>query len=582
MFAEVVPIRRTPFGLDGFDYTFDEREEYQVGQLVYVSLRGHKTEGIIRHIKSTSAFAAQAKPLLGPLSVSFVLPIGCLELLNWVAERTFTSLPTVLHAWLGTLPKRFSDGPNEPLAHSTQPTLSKPTPGAISAHWYVDHEARLVKRAREALKQGKRVLILTPWTHRVERFVEAVRDITQNASPLHGDLAHGAYFSHWSSFVTGGCSCLVATRLGAWLSPAADLILIDEPENDDHKQDEQAPRYDARRVASWATKYAGVDLEVFGLTPPLHTEASTPDLTCNIRVHPFHPKGRSSIPTLQADSLLALREHTGPNIIVHPIRGIAARLTCRDCGWQAPCERCGAPLSAYEDRTQCRTCGNVQDLPLTCASCDGTDLGKATPGVERLKRAWERFEPDQPVEWRDTTSLSLEQPIPSHALVVVTLGHLVGGAIEDVRRTERQVIAARRLMKRVQEAQGRLIIQSRESDISLWQIWQTGTGVQATYAQELETRRVFRYPPTWRRVKCLVDGHETEVQTWIRQAKDLIQRTGELEGPFPVLFRRPGSPARFVVHLLFSPEIAEAQLVTLLRPLADRALIDLDPIAFFK
>ena len=70
MFAEVVPIRRTPFGLDGFDYTFPDDASYHVGQLVYISLRGHKTEGVIRRISPTSAFAAQAKPILGPLPVA--------------------------------------------------------------------------------------------------------------------------------------------------------------------------------------------------------------------------------------------------------------------------------------------------------------------------------------------------------------------------------------------------------------------------------------------------------------------------------------------------------------------------------
>lgn len=579
MFAEVIPLRRTPFGLDGFDYSFDDAEPYYTGQLVYILLRGHKTEAVIRNIKSASAFAERAKPLSGPVPVSFSIPPACIELLTWVAERTFSSLPTVLHAWLDTLPKRFSDTAKK-VAHAS-PSL-KTEPGTAQAYWSTDHEIRLIERARKALTQGKRVLILTPWTNRIASFAGALTETGKTILPLHGDLAHGAYFDHWSRFLSGQAPCLIATRLGAWLTPTADLVLIHEPENDDHKQDEQAPRYDARRLAGWAAKYAGVTVEAYGLTPPLHANTDAPTIDCDLRVHPFHPVGRSAIPSIQTDTLLALREHEGPKVIIHPIRGRAARLTCRDCGWQALCEHCKAPVSAENEQARCRSCGHTQALPLICDACGGADLGKAIPGIEQLQKAWLRAEPEITIDWRDTTNDSLEQPLPHHALVVVTLGHLFGGMIEDVRRTERKLIAARRLLNRVQRVEGTLIVQVLEQDLATWTSWQTTDGVKQTLETELATRRLFHYPPTWRRVKCLIDGTEAQVTQWITRAKQLIKTQGTLEGPFPVEFRRPGSGARSVVHLLFSPDVSEAALVDLLRPLAGEALIDLDPIAFFK
>ncbi len=575
MFAEVIPVRRTPFGLDGFDYAFPDTETYEVGQLVSILLRGHKTEAVIRAIRPTSPFANRAKSITGPLSVPFLLPPACLELLTWVAERTFCSVPTVLHAWLGTLPKRFSS-----FEKTNERNISDR--GTATAFWRTDHETALLARASQALAQGQRVLILTPWTNRIATFSETLKQTSCESLPLHGDLTDSAYFSHWSQFVTGTARCLIATRLGAWLAPVADLVLIDEPENDDHKQDEQAPRYDARRLAGWAAKYAGVTVEAFGLTPPLHANTAAPDILCDLQIHPFHPGGRSAIPSLQADTLLAVREHEGPRIIIHPIRGRAARLTCRDCGWQALCSRCQAPVSAEADRAICRSCGSTQALPLACDACGGVDLGKAIPGIEQLKRAWAKTESDVAVDWRDTTNDLLEQPIPNGALVVVTLGQLFGGQIEDVRRLERRLIAARRLMQRVAAAQGRLIVQSLEQDLTHWTTWQTSQGVSHVFEQELATRRLFHYPPTWRRVKCLIDGSESAVQTWLEAAKQSLQGQGTLEGPYPVEFRRTGASARSVVHLLFSPEITEAALVERLRPLAATALIDLDPIAFFK
>jgi primosomal protein N' len=579
MFAEVVPVRRTPFGLDGFDYSFEEKADYRVGQLVYVPLRGHLTEAVIRTIKTDSAFAARAKAISRPVPVSLALPPACLELLTWVAERTFSSLPTVLHAWLGNLPKRFTQEKDEKLTRDSQ-TASERTSktGSINAYWRTDHETALITRAKEALSQGQRVLILTPWMSRVRSFQTALPE----AYELHGDLTDGAYFTSWSTFLVRESGCLISTRMGSWLAPAADLVLIDEPENDDHKQDEQAPRYDARRLASWSAKYAGTTAEGYGLTPPLHANTLAPDIDCPLLVHPFHPKGRSAIPCIQADTLLTLREHDGPKIIIHPIRGQAARLTCRDCGWQALCKRCQAPLSAEAERAICRNCGHNESLALSCPTCGGVDLGKAIPGIEALKRAWTKSEPETTIDWRDTTNELLEELIPQNALVVISLPHLFGGLTEDIRRTERRLIAIRRLMKRVADSQGTLLIQSSEEDLANWEAWKTGAGVQETYARELATRRLFQYPPTWRRVKCLIDGQESAVQAWVKQAKERLHDQGTVELPSKINFRRAGSSERWVVHALFSPEMSEAALVKLLQPLAKDALIDLDPIAFFK
>ncbi len=578
MFAEVVPIRRTPFGLDGFDYAFPDDANYHVGQLVYVPLRGQKTEALIRKIKPTSEFAARVKTIQGPLPVAFRLSPECLELLTWVAERTFSSLPTVLHAWLGDLPKRFPKDPAPSIERVIDEKSTVP-----NAHWQTDHQARLIERAKQAFADGKRVLILTPWTNRIQPLIENLQSAT--SSPilsLHGDLNDGDYFTHWSTFLSGNAPCLIATRLGAWLAPVADVVLLDEPENDDHKQDEQSPRYDARRLASWSAKYAGVQVEAFGLTPPLHSSTAAPDIDCNLQIMVFHPGGRSPIPNVQADTLLLIREHEGPKIIIHPIRGRAARLTCRDCGWQALCRHCQAPVSAEVDHAICRSCGKTQPLPLTCEACGGPDLGKAIPGIEQLKRAWERAEPETAIDWRDTTNELLEQPIPENAIVAVTMGQLFGGLIEDVRRAERRVIALRRLMNRVAEAKGTLVIQSQEQDLAFWEACKTSAGVKQLFEQELESRRLFHYPPTWRRVKCLIDGSEQVALDWLKDAKLRLAGQGTTEGPYKIDFRRAGSSERYVIHLLFSPEMPEAALVELLRPLAENSLIDLDPIAFFK
>ena len=570
MFVQVVPVVRTPTGVDVFDYRLPAGFEAHVGDLIRVPFRKQITPALVVALMPTSPVAHKTLEVIGSYAgISF--PSSLVELLHWTAARTFTSKPTVLAAWMRQLPKR-------PTTIVLEERRSRSLSGTLAAHWKMDAPTALIERARTALKENQRVLLITPWKNRVVRYQQQLPE----AQGLHSDMADGQAFQAWQSFVTGQTRCLVTTRLGAWLSPVADLVLIDEPENDDHKQDDLAPRYDARLLAAWCSRFAGTQVEGFGLTPPLHTHAIAPPITVPLRVVIRERQGRSSIPMVQADTLLLLKEHAGPRVIIHPIRGVAASLVCRDCGWRAVCAKCGFGLRAEKTHAVCRQCGKTADLPQDCASCGGVDLGKAMPGIEQLKQAWQKQEAEESVEWRDQSNESIDPPFPEGALVVITEGGLLGGGVEDVRRTERQCQAFRRLANRVAECHGTLIIQSDESLASSWPAWLTTEGITAWQERERQDRGLFQYPPAKRLVKILVDGTEQEATRWMEKTKPTLDANVQWRGPFSIPFRAASRRERQVWHLLLPPDTTEQRLIAQLTPLARSAIIDLDPIAFFR
>ena len=569
MFVQVVPVVRTPAGVDVFDYRLPAGFEARVGDLIRVPFRKQITPALVVALLKTSPVAHKALDAIDSYAgLSF--PSSLVELLHWTAARTFTSKPTVLAAWMRQLPKR----PTSIAFEAPKPRL---TSGSLIAHWNMSASAALVERARVALKENQRVLLITPWKNRVLRYQQQL----PGAQGLHSDMADGQAFQAWQAFVTGQTRCLITTRLGAWLSPVSDVVLIDEPENDDHKQDDLAPRYDARLMSAWCSRFAGTQVEGFGLTPPLHTRTIAPTITTPLHVIIRERQGRSSIPMVQADTLLLLKDHDGPRVIIHPIRGVAASLVCRDCGWRAICANCGFGLRAEKTNAVCRQCGKMADLPQDCGSCGGVDLGKAMPGIEQLKQAWQRHEQAERVEWRDQSNESIDPPFPTGALVVITDGSLLGGGFEDVRRTERQCQTFRRLANRVAECHGTLIIQSDEALASSWHSWLTAEGVTAWQERERHDRELFQYPPAKRLVKILVDGTEQEAIHWMEKAKPTIDPNAQWRGPFHIPFRAKSRRERHVLHLIFLTDTTEQQLITQLTPLARSAIIDLDPIAFF-
>ena len=579
-YAHVVPVLRTPFGVNGFDYLIPEqRSDVQIGSLVTIPFRRQMIVGLVTAISSQSSFAKQAKAITG-IYIPIIFPKPLLEMLRWTAKRTFSSEPTVLAAWVRHLPKR----PDVTAPRST----SKPTSGLhLNAAWTTQPMDMLTKAATEYMRKGRRTLIIVPWLPRLR----AYKTRLPHAQVLHSELNAGDAFRAWTRFATEPGACLITTRLGAWLAPWADQILLDEPENDDHKQDELAPRYDARLILVWCAKQTGIPVESFGLTPPLHVEVPAPLLLSELTIHPRRPGGSSRIPCIQADSLERLRAHEGPRIIFHPVRGMAARLVCRECGWRAPCVACGFELSAEPTHARCHLCGTVSALPEACAVCQGIDLGKSTPGIEKLKQLWSKHEADIDVEWRNLSNEDVDAPIPDHALVLVTDAPLLGGAVEDVRRRERTCIAYRRLVDRVATSRGELIIQCPEAIdpitnhpeiATTWQTWLTPEGFDTFRKRERQDRALFQYPPATRLAKCLIDGNEATALTWGDQARKILPKAVVMRGPFFVPYRPSTRSERQVWHLLFPPESTEEQLLTALTPLASTAIIDLDPIAYFK
>ena len=568
-FVRAIPMIRTPIGVDIFDYHIPEGMSVQAGDLLLAPFRNQRIPVLAREVISESPIADRAKDIIGSYgSIHFSESI--VPLLEWTARRTYCSQTTVLKAWLRTLPKRPpTEATTAPVVHSI--------PGPMSSRWMTGAREHLIERAQQLINDHQRVLIVTPWRTRADTFARAL----EGSVLLHGDLNDGTAFRSWHRFLAGP-ACLITTRIGAWLAIAADIVLFDEPENDDHKQDEMAPRYDARLMLGWCAKNAGIPIEAYGVTPPLHVHDTGPTIDVPLTIHVRHPHGHARIPMLQMDTVEALREHGGPRTIIHPIRGMAARLRCRDCGWEASCPSCGFFLSAEVTGAHCKQCGKRSELPLACAACHGADLGKSMPGIDRLKLVWQREEPALDVAWRDLSNESMDAPFEEGTMVVVTDASLLGGHSEDIRRRERQCIAFRRLAERVSAAHGSLILQCDERLAEQWPAWLTTDGLAQFQNKEHAERALFRYPPAVRLVKAIVKGTEQKADQFQKNAARACGPSVEIRGPFLVPHTPKSREERRVWHLLFPRETTESVLTEQLTPLARSAIIDLDPIAFFR
>lgn len=569
MFARIIPLVRTPLGVDGFDYAIPEGEKLEVGDLVWIPFRRRRCVGLVSELLTTSPFASRALKIEGRYA-GIRLPRALPALVASTARRTFSSSPTVLSSWLRTLPKR-------PEEKTFKPKVSEKI--GLQATWTTGPTAKLLAHA-DKNRLHERVLIVTPWITLAKQLHEALPE----SHVLHSDMADGEAFQQWTQFLSKDAGCLITTKIGAWLASAADLVLLHEPEQDDHKQDESSPRYDARRVLLWCAERNLTEVQSYGLTPPIHAEKEAPTLEDSPRLHIYHPQGRSQIRMLQADSLQALLDHAGPRLVIHPISGSLSRLTCRDCNWQATCAICHSGLGADRGEAICRVCRKRSPLPESCANCGGADLSKSLPGVERLRTEWQTHFPDTPVEWCDLKAETLEAPIPTECLVVVTDAAWIGVG-EDIRKRERQCIAVRRLIDRVSQANGTLILQCQEAFAPLLEEWLTSEGMKRFIQTIRQEREAFEYPPSKRVVKIIIRGTEEAAEAWRVLADRALRKKAwgiHWRGPMPVEHQSASRGARMILHAVLPPSVTENELIEAFTPFASKATIDLDPIAFLR
>lgn len=571
-YVTVVPAIRTIPGVEAFDYEIPPYADVRPGDILRVPFRLRSIPAMVIACSASSTYAEKAKTIKDPHALLRLGPAS-VHLLQDISERAFVSKPSVLASWVRAVPARAK--PMLEKRVSSQPAISERRLWYLADRWNGPHG--LIPTAKHA---GGSTLILSPWQTRAERLAQEIE-----APVLHAGLADGKAWTLVQGFIQGEIPHLVVTRIGAWLALCADAVLVDEPENDDYKQDELSPRVDARWVIErCASLCPSLSLISFATTPRLSSQdwRIAPEIIAPVSQDIWQRRGSSAIECLTARSEQAIQDaiEDGKNvIIVHGTTGERSRIACRDCGWTATCTSCGFPLARITGGALCRKCGRRSDLPLECASCHGTDLSRGYPGVERIASQCQTvFGPGVRVlsvsEWEDAD-------VPPEMLVVLTDIASLAGSIEDIRRRERLLIAWRRFASRIASSQAIGIIQGKEGPLNDAFTWLTADGVTHAWMREFEERRLFHYPPAISFAKLLCDGPASVAQTLAEDLKGSLPEYWTINGPYPVLHRASTRSERHVIHVIAPKDTPVSILQNALNPYKNRAMIDLDPVAFF-
>jgi primosomal protein N' (replication factor Y) len=323
------------------------------------------------------------------------------------------------------------------VARGFQSFLLHGVTGSGKTEVYLQMIAPVIDRGQSALVLVPEIGLTPQLTDRFRaRFGDRVR-------VYHSGLSSGERFDTWRQMLAGEPQVVIGTR-SAVFAPLLNLgaIILDEEHDSSFKQDQPAPTYHARTVATWRAELEHCPIVLGSATPSLETwlnhaddvtaSPKRSDLSDLSQQH-HAPSSRSAtylsmprrvrdrpMPTVRVVDLRNELQLGNRSIFSRPLqnalrdlkttgkqgilfihrRGHSSFVSCRSCGEVMDCPRCDVSLSYHHTHDQatptlcCHYCNHQQIQPPNCPTCGSPYLKFFGSGTQRVIRELDRLFPD--------------------------------------------------------------------------------------------------------------------------------------------------------------------------------------------
>lgn len=257
------------------------------------------------------------------------------------------------------------------------------------------------------LKEGKNAIMLVPEISLTPQIVQRfVNRFGNNIAILHSGLSDSEKYDEYRKIKEGLVKIVIGAR-SAIFAPFDNIgaIIIDEEHTPTYKQDETSPRYDAKDVAIWRSKYHKCPLILGSATPSLESFARAGNhvfelLTLTRRpagsvlpeVHIVDMKeevkrGNFVFSKLMTDKINEKLRKNEQIILLLNRRGYSSMITCSDCGYVEKCPKCDISLTYHKtsNTLRCHYCGFYKKKTDKCSSCGSSNIKDYGMGTQKLE-----------------------------------------------------------------------------------------------------------------------------------------------------------------------------------------------------
>ncbi len=414
---------------------------------------------------------------------------------------------------------------------------------------------------QETLNRGESIIYLVPEISLTSQTIERFKGRFggEQIAILHHRLSDGERFDAWHRIRDGSAKIIIGAR-SAIFSPASrlGLIIVDEEHEATYKQSDESPKYHARDIAVVRAKLSSCPVILGSATPSLesyhnaqtgkyqlHTLLSRADRATMANVHIIDmkrefvkAKGYTLFSEPLIDGIRKRFEKGEQTLLFLNRRGYHTSAMCPSCSHVETCPHCDLSLTFHKGEAvlACHLCDFRKSSPRQCPGCGkddslkykgvGTEMVEKSlhallPDIRTLRldadttkhkgsheRLFKQFRSGKADVLIGTQMIAKGLHFPSISLVGV-IGLDGSLSIPDFRASETVFQLLTQVAGRSGrgDIQGEVILQTHLPDHPII-LHAANQDYPSFYAEEIEVRKIFSFPPFSHLVKCSFSGSD--------------------------------------------------------------------------
>jgi len=407
---------------------------------------------------------------------------------------------------------------------------------------------------KRVIDKGGQVLFLVPEIGLTTQLINRLAAVFgKDVYIFHSKLNQNERVEIWNA-VKNGKPIILGARSGIFLPfQNLKLIIVDEEHDNSYKQQNPAPRYNARDVAAYLGAISDIKVIFGSATPSLESyyntrinkygyvklnerfgNVSMPEIRIIDMRHKSMLLPNNSKYSIVLTSMIQNTLNNDEQILLFQNRrGYSPTMICNKCGWNSQCKNCDVSMTyhKFHNELKCHYCGSRENVPEYCPRCGEPGLSFLGYGTEKIEDELKVIFPDAKVRRMDIDTVRTKNDIERimaefearkiDILVgtqMITKGldfdHIgMVGVIDidrlmqfpDFRANERAFQLVLQVGGRAgrRQKQGLVIIQSHNpahpmlNDV-------LKTDYESFVTRELQERHIFRYPPFVRIIEITI------------------------------------------------------------------------------
>lgn len=266
-----------------------------------------------------------------------------------------------------------------------------------------------IRLMREAIERGEQVLYLLPEIALTAQIINRLRkQFGRQIQVYHSKFSENERMEVWNAACREEASIVIGARSALFLPfNRLGLIIVDEEHDPSYKQNDPAPRYQARDAAIVRAKIHNCPLLLGSATPSVesyfHAQngkyqlvslserfggAVLPDvLIADLKEDARKRRMEGVFSKTLLEELEKTKAAGKQSILFKNRRGFAPMLECNSCKWVPNCVSCDISLTYHKavHQLKCHYCGYTQNVPGQCTDCKSTDIRMKGFGTEKIE-----------------------------------------------------------------------------------------------------------------------------------------------------------------------------------------------------